>query len=63
MLPFFLTHSGVPPQVPADAHDASDVEVPAAAAAAPGSASEGLRRIHSGSEVPELYGVFVCCYA
>jgi hypothetical protein len=63
MLPLFLTHSGVPPQVLGDVHDARGVEVPAAAAAAPGSASEGLRRIHRGSEVPELYGVFVCCDA
>jgi hypothetical protein len=65
MLPFFLAHSGLSPQVPGDVHDAGagDAEVPAAAAAAPGAASEGLRRFHSGSEVPELYGVFVCCYA
>jgi hypothetical protein len=51
----------LPPQVPGDAHDASGAEAPVAAAAALGSASEGSRRFHSGSEVPELYGVFVCC--
>jgi hypothetical protein len=53
--PAFLAHSGSPPQVPGDAHDARDAEVPAAAAAALGSASEGSRRFHSGSEVPETY--------
>ena len=58
MLPFFLTHSGVPPQVPGDAYDARDAEAQVAATAL-GSASEGSRRFHSGSEVPELYGVFV----
>ncbi len=63
--PDFLAHSGLPPQVPGDVHDAGagDAEVPAAAAAALGSASECSRRFHTGSEVPELYGVFVCCYA
>jgi hypothetical protein len=53
--PAFLAHAGSPPQVPGDAHDARDAEVPAAAVAALGSASEGSRRFHTGSEVPETY--------
>ena len=54
MLPFLFALSELPPQVPGDAYDAREAEAPVAAAAAPGSASDRLRRFHSGSEVPEI---------
>ena len=58
------THrSGMPPQVPSDAHDASKIQEPIAAAAALGSASQDSRHVQTDSEVPELCALIVCCYA
>ncbi len=45
----FITHSGVPPQVPGDVRDAREAEAPVAPAL--GYASEGSRPCHNGSEV------------
>ena len=45
----FITHSGLPPQVPGDVCDGREAEAPFAAAL--GWASEGSRPFHSGSEV------------
>jgi hypothetical protein len=56
----------MPPQVPSDAHDASKVEEPVAAAAALGSLgseSQDSRHVQTDSEVPELCALMVCCYA
>ena len=52
----------MPPQVPSDAHGASKVEEPVAAAAL-GSESQDSRHVQTDSEVPELCALIVCCYA
>ena len=67
-LPFALhaQRGGMPPQVPRDAHAASKVEEPVAAAAALGSLgseSQDSRHVQTDSEVPELCALMVCCYA
>jgi hypothetical protein len=49
----------MPPQVPSDAHDASKVEEPVAAAEALGSASQDARDVQTESEVPELCALIV----
>ena len=47
------THKGgMPPQVPSDAHDASKVEEPVAAAAALGSTSQDLRDVQTDNSRP-----------
>ena len=55
----------MPPQVPSDAHDASKAEEPVAGAAqlVLGSASQDSSHVHTGSQVPELCALIVCCYA
>jgi hypothetical protein len=53
----------MPSQVPSDAHDASKVEEPVAAAVALGSASQESCHVQTDSEVPELCALIVCCYA
>ena len=64
------THrGGMPRQVPSNAHDASKVEEPIAAAAAAaalgslGSESQDSRHVPTDSEVPVLCAMMVCCYA
>ena len=50
----------MPSQVPSDAHDASKVEEPIAAAAL-GSASQDSRHAQTDSEVPELCALLRDC--
>ena len=57
-----MHRGGMPPQVPSDAHAASKVEEPVAAAALD-SASQDSRHVQTDSEVPELCALIVRCCA